>query len=400
VSDRDQQPAVVLAANYGSNVGYAWNNIYRLFSALMHAFEENGIRSCVTFKEMDGPVNVFDPGLKFETFQFDWRDVTVGTALQLRRYVKKYNIRHVYLTDQLPTRFQYALLRAAGIRRIVVHSRISVPNPQPAPPARGVRRLIKTIVSRLPWISADRVYAVSDFVRNRIIQVNCYPPQRVLTILNGIEVDRWISQPPAMDANPVTFYSGARANRYKGILVLLEAAAKLKKQHGVENFRVRYAGDGPDIDLFRKFVEDNGLVAHVQFLGKLRDTRDEVCSADVIVVPSAYGDACPSTVSEALASGRPLITTRAGGIPELVGDPGNAIVIPPGDAAALAEAMAMLVRNPDKRRELGSRGRMRAQSALRQDVYHKTVVRQLLADLGIAPASMQKGVSSSSIGDI
>ena len=54
------------------------------------------------------------------------------------------------------------------------------------------------------------------------------------------------------------------------------------------------------------------LYGLVELPGKLGTTRDEVCRADVIVVPSCYGDACPSTVSEALASGRPLCRQRRG----------------------------------------------------------------------------------------
>ena len=68
-------PSVLLAASYGMRVGYAWNNIYRLFNALMRAFHERGLRVCVSFREMDGPITVFDDDLPYQTFVFDPRRI-------------------------------------------------------------------------------------------------------------------------------------------------------------------------------------------------------------------------------------------------------------------------------------------------------------------------------------
>ncbi|HEY8549106.1 MAG TPA: glycosyltransferase [Vicinamibacterales bacterium] len=380
-------PAVLLAASYGVKVGYAWNNIYRLFNAVMRALHERGLRIVVSFREIDGPTTIFDPDLPFETLVFDPRRVSLSSVTKLAHEIRHRNIRHVYLTDQPAVRWDYPLMRAAGVRTIVTHNRISVPDPRPAVPVRGPRGAAKRLMHRLPWAGVDRVFAVSNFVRDRLV-ANGVPASRVRTILNGIDVDGWRCPEPVADSPQVTFFAGARAMRYKGGLTLIEAAARLRSRHGIENFRVRYAGDGPDLELFRDTIQRLGLVPHVELLGKLDSTRAEVCRADVIVVPSEYGDACPSTVSEALASGRPLIATVAGGIPELVGDPGNAVLVPPGDADRLAEAMASLVHDPERRRQIGLRGRQRAEQALRQESYHAAVIDALLAEFGEPPRAI------------
>jgi glycosyltransferase involved in cell wall biosynthesis len=378
-------PSVLLAASYGMRVGYAWNNIYRLFNALMRAFHERGLRVCASFREMDGPITVFDDDLPYQTFVFDPRRISAQSIGRLRQQIRAHDIRYVYLTDQPPVRWDYPVLRASGVRAIVTHNRISVDDPHPARPETGVRGFAKRLANRLPWAGVDRVFAVSDFVRDRLL-ANGVPPDRVRTILNGIDVDAWRCPDGLIDPPLVTFFAAARAARYKGVLDLIEAAAQVRERFGFGDFRVRYAGDGPDLELFRETVGRRGLAGHVELLGKLGNTKDEVCRADVIVVPSSYGDACPSTVSEALASGRPLIATRAGGIPELVGDPGNAVLVPPGDPAALATAMADLARDGPRRRDVGARGRLRAHQALRQDVYHATVIRALFAEFGLGDA--------------
>jgi glycosyltransferase involved in cell wall biosynthesis len=115
----------------------------------------------------------------------------------------------------------------------------------------------------------------------------------------------------------------------------------------------------------------------------LRSTQEVLAEADVVVVPSIWGDACPSTVSEALASGKALVASRAGGIPEMLGDSGCAILVPPGDEKALSGALEVLIQSGERRAELGRLGRRRVEEALEWNEYVETVVRTLHADCGV-----------------
>jgi glycosyltransferase involved in cell wall biosynthesis len=164
-------------------------------------------------------------------------------------------------------------------------------------------------------------------------------------------------------------------------LTLIYAADLLIHRHKITNFVIEYAGDGPDLMLFKDVVKTKSLERHFIFLGVLDSTRDVVCKADIVVVPSSWGDACPSSVSEALAAGKPLITTTAGGIPEMVGGESNAILVPPSDEKSLAGELAGLITNERKRKRLGVSARARAENALDEKVYYRTVITQLMAEL-------------------
>ena len=350
---RNGREAVLLAANYDADVGYAWNNIYRLFNVLGRSFHEAGLKVCVSFRHAPKGNTLFDPDLPIECLELDPRQPFTRDLRRIRHLFSSRNIRHIYFTDQRYWRIDYPLLRFFGVNHIVVHNRISVPDPMPAVPSRGAYRLARVILNSFPWMTADYVYAVSDFVAYRLTEFNRFPHKRVRKILNGIDLDRWHCPPPTTHKLAPTFFVAGRATRYKGVLSLIRAAALLRDQHGIRGFSIRFAGDGPDLELLKSEVERLRLSDNFIFLGRLHDTRSEVCGADIVVVPSQYGDACPSTVSEALASGRALIATLAGGIPELVGCPENAMLVPPADVEALAAAMAKLAKDPEARFTIG-----------------------------------------------
>ncbi len=101
------------------------------------------------------------------------------------------------------------------------------------------------------------------------------------------------------------------------------------------------AGDGPDRGALERRARELGLDGRVSFLGTV--SREQVLrlfrAADASVLPSAWEN-FPHTVVEALAVGCPVIATAVGGVPEVVRDGENGLLVPPGDAAALAEAIA------------------------------------------------------------
>jgi glycosyltransferase involved in cell wall biosynthesis len=373
--------SVLLMANYSNTTGYAWNNIYRLFNVMAAGLNEQGIGVCMSFKEVSGSIDFINKDISYETILFDPYSVNLRNMLDLIANVRSKNIKYVYMTDQRSFRFLYLMLRLSGVEKIIVHSRTSVPNPYPAVPESGFKKLIKTIIHRIPWICPDYIYTVSEFVRDRIIHKNCYPSGRTVKILNGINIDKFKCDDVKHQNEAITIFTGSRATKYKGIGILIKAASILKNEFCIDQFRIEYAGDGPDIGEFKEMVENLNLQANFIFLGKLKHTRDHVCKSDIVVVPSVWGDAYPSSVSEALAAGKPLITTKAGGIPEIVGSEQNAMLIEPADEVALANALADLINNSKKRAELSVNARERAEQALNEDDYYKTFVNRFFADI-------------------
>jgi glycosyltransferase involved in cell wall biosynthesis len=376
-------PAVLLVSNYSNRTGYAWNNIHALYSELAHACRQRGLRVLVSFRHIEGDVDCIDHSSVDGILTLPPLPYSLAAALRWVRALRRENIRYIYFTDQDQLAWQYALFRVFGVRRIVMHSRISVPDPLPAQPATGMWGATKWLASRLPWLRADQVYAVSDFVRNRLIAKGRFPADRIITILNGVDLDRFCPVGSSADRDLVTVFTGSRATVHKGVDVLIRAVARISANGAAPDFLVRYAGDGPDMAAFRALAAELGVEARLDFLGEQPDTSDLIADADIVVVPSVWGDACPSAVSEALAAGKPLIATRVGGVPELIGDEGNALMVRHGDVEELAGALERLMADASLREELGRRGRARAEQALDRHRYHAEVKARLLEDFGL-----------------
>ena len=162
---------------------------------------------------------------------------------------------------------------------------------------------------------------------------------------------------------PMLAFAG-RITRQKSLGVALAALAE------VEDVSLLVAGDGPDLPEVRKRVAELGLDGRVRFLGPLG--REQVLTlfraSDASLLSSAWEN-FPHTVVEALAVGTPVIATRVGGVPELVRDDGNGLLVPPGDSDALAAAIRRLVAEPGLRERLASEAPRSVEQLRSETVY-------------------------------
>lgn len=374
---------VLIMANYSNQTGFAWNNIYRLFQHLAKNFRQMNITPYISFSEVKEPITE-DYFQDFEKiFCLQPKPTDLKELLQLHKVVKDHKIDAIYLTDQSHYGILYFFYRLWGVKRIMVHNRISVASPDDEPKEVFVKTAVKYLLARIPAINCDRTYAVSDFVKRRLVNKAKVPADKVKVILNGIDTDLF-KPAPSQGLDVTRIYAGGRASRYKGFQYLFAAASTLVNQKNIRNFIIDYAGDGPDLEYLKEIVKEANIASFVNFLGETKGTSNLQNRADIIVVPSAWGDACPSAISEALASGKPLIATRAGGIPELVGSPDNAILVPHSNAEAIADALQRLLNDRDLAAQLSVSARRRATEALDIKRYHRDVLDAILKDLQIS----------------
>ena len=175
----------------------------------------------------------------------------------------------------------------------------------------------------------------ADIFRNKVGQ----PTGLVRVIHNGISRAEFAEVALAPDASDLVFVGELRP--VKGIDVLLDALAMLHRD-GLP-LTATFVGDGPDAAALRAHAEGLSLAAAVRFLPAM-PMRQALALGRLMVIPSR-AESLPYVVLEAAAAGRPQITTRVGGIPEIYG-PLSSALVPPGDVLALAAAIRQAVSDP------------------------------------------------------
>ena len=133
-------------------------------------------------------------------------------------------------------------------------------------------------------------------------------------------------------------------------------------------------GEGPEEGMIRGLVRALGLEEHVRLLGLRTDVARLLPAADLFLLTSVT-EGIPVTVIEAMAAGLPVVGTRVGGMGEVVDEGTTGLLAPPGDDAALAEAVLRLAGDPDLRARLGRQGRARAEALFSEDRMHAGYLR-------------------------
>jgi len=177
-------------------------------------------------------------------------------------------------------------------------------------------------------------------------------------IPHGLDLAESPAQPWGDETRGTAFVG--RLTEEKGVPVLLEASRLLS----TAALPLTIAGDGP----LRPEVEAEAQGGPaVRYVGYVQDPRGLYCAAALVVVPS-LSEGLGLTALEAMASARPVVASDVGGLPEVLGHGDAGILVPPGDAAALAAAIGRLAADPQAARILGERGRTRVEAHYSREV--------------------------------
>ena len=220
---------------------------------------------------------------------------------------------------------------------------------------------ISWLMRLVPPLAADRVIAVSDAVRRHLTPWR-WLRGRVVTVHNGLPARPSPSTDGDRFAAPIVALVG-RINRWKGQAVFVSAIARFSDRFPTARFVIAGGpppGEPERVDDLRRQVMAAGLEDRIELRGPVPDGAAIFDTAAVAVVPSIWPEPFGLVVLEAMQAGCAVIATNHGGAAELVEPGTTGILVPPGDAGALADAMAGLLADPEHGRVLGQAARAAA----------------------------------------
>ncbi|HKC72263.1 MAG TPA: glycosyltransferase family 4 protein [Terriglobales bacterium] len=222
------------------------------------------------------------------------------------------------------------------------------------------------------------------------------PPSRISVVYNAIAED-WINAVPQNHAElPAacaetgkgdgdrTILAVGRLSREKAFTDLVAAVGQLRDLTPSTRIRLIIAGDGPEKSRIEERARSLRLLENVTLPGHVHDVRPYYRAADVLAI-SSTSEGSPNVLLEALAAGVPTVATAVGGVPEMVEDRKSALLVPPGDPRAMAEALQRLFTDASLRKNITLNGREliasryspQSRARVLMDAYETVVRRQI-----------------------
>jgi len=316
-------------------------------------------------------------GLPMVAMNFDppWNPATLG---QLRRFVRQNMIE---IIDSHYTRDAKSALSCLGLCAVVRSRHVN----QPMKPS---------LVRRLQWRAADHVITVADCTRDHLLDIGLADPERT-TAIGGWADERFfqLADPVAtrarlrcelnLLATDFVLVCVAMLRPDKGQDHLIQALGLLKRQSlsPITVLAGSPTGENAQYESsLHEMVADQGV--DVRFLGYRDDISELMQMADAVVIPSLT-EAQPRVAVQAFATGRPVVASAVGGVPEIVKHGQTGWLVPPADPQALADAIAKLMTEGEEAAKVAAGARALAEKTMRFDhrmaqtltIYEKAIQR-------------------------
>lgn len=306
-------------------------------------YEKNGIKYTVLKRMKFGKI-LFPLEMFYDLFR-------------LERVVKKINPDLIHIQSTIPL---FSLLGIHIIKKypilITLHGYIKEEYKFHVGIKKILNRIFGVPLERLALLKIPYIITVCPQIKNLIKKIT---KSKIFVIPNGINFKNIQKiQPVKKYDNPTIYYMGV-LNKRKGVHDLIKATTLVKNK--VKNVKLFIAGTGPYINKLKQLVADEDLKDDVTFLGFLSEQEKFIYmkSTDIFVLPT-YWESFPFVLIEALACGKPIVTTDVAGNPFAVSNGVNGFLVKPGDWKQIAERLITLLTDKDLIKKMGRQSEIKA----------------------------------------
>ena len=294
-------------------------------------------------------ISIWDLGL---TFKFNLMGV-----IELIKLIKKrkYNIIHVHLFPADVFAAIASLFLPRNIKWIFSEHG-----------AHNRRRTLKIfkILDNFTYSRYSKIVCVSKQVE--LVLLNWIPSNKGKTkvIPNAVPIPKFLN-PYSVKTYDILFVG--RLTKQKSVEILLRAIKILKNKYS-KNLKIAIVGDGELKENLNNLTVELGVNREVKFLGVRKDVKELMVSSKIFVLPSRW-EGFGLVIIEAMSNMLPVIATNVGGIPELIEDGKDGILVPPENPKALARAISNLLENEELREKLSQTAYKKVREKYSIDTY-------------------------------
>ncbi|MBF0371087.1 MAG: glycosyltransferase family 4 protein [Magnetococcales bacterium] len=229
------------------------------------------------------------------------------------------------------------------------------------PPIIRVRHVSTGVPTNWPtrWLysrAARHIVTTGEMVREQMIRVNGFPPEQITSIPTGIDREKFkpgdqltARKKLGLPESGLIVGMVATMRSWKGHKFLLPAFAQMQDQQA----RLLLVGDGPVRGNIERQIAELNLKERVILVGNQENVPPWLQAMDLFVLPSYGNEGIPQGLMQGMLTGLPVITTRVGGIPEIVEDGQTGILLSPKDVPSLTNALNELLSHHERRQQMG-----------------------------------------------
>ncbi|MFH1287238.1 MAG: N-acetyl-alpha-D-glucosaminyl L-malate synthase BshA [bacterium] len=198
--------------------------------------------------------------------------------------------------------------------------------------------------------TSDGITTVSRYLKN-ITRKNFHPSKNIKIISNFINTEYFKRKQTSLARNIITHISNFRPiKRTMDVIKVFNIVQKKTPSH------LLMVGDGPDKNKCRELARQLNIESHVTFMGQQKNIPDILSNSEIFLLPSG-NESFGLAALEAMACETPVISTNAGGLPEVIKDKETGYLLPVGDIKGMAQKAIELLKHPKKRKKMGILGR-------------------------------------------
>ena len=231
---------------------------------------------------------------------------------------------------------------------------------------------------------SNKIIAVSDFTRRELLNYYNVKEDKICVIHNGVDIHKFsppenkkkVKQKLGFKTKDVNILSVGRLYARKGLFTLIESMSMVAKKFSNVKLIISGKGESGELKKLVNYAEKLDVKEKIIFTGYFPDAElPSLYQAADIFAFSTFYENLPFAVLEALSSRLPVVTTRVGGIPEMIDDGKNGFLVPPANSIELARKILYLIENPNKASEMAHQARKTIQEKFDWQLIVKKVLR-------------------------
>ena len=351
-----KKSTMLLVANYESGVGYAWW-LMESFWAKLADYYHNDYRIVLAYPKISSiPLVIKQSPL--EIVEFDFNGTTVIDVINQCTFLHRNRVRVLYFSDKETLHWRYLLYRLFGVGYLVTHDH----TPGLRTPARGIKKWLKHLAHLSTYLSVDGAIGATEFVRQRLHEVNCMPLDRCYAVPNGLPARESVTSGYDLHScfhisrtRKILVMTG-RANRYKGVDFVLKCIFRLSPEIR-KNIHFLFIGDGPDLEGFIGMAQDFQITAACTFAGKRNDVAQLLQQADFAIHPSHGEVGYSLSILEYMQAGLPVIVPDNPSVCGATKHGYSGMIYPEGNEEAAMGFLIQLLFDNALRHRLGENAR-------------------------------------------